>query len=192
MPASIQDTQPESHRWQGAGENEWGTEWRSREEEERRWRRSWGNLKVFCCRSVNINSNRSDLWCFRFEGNRRVCLLRPCWNSLEEMRERHKNYDCINVFFSHNLFSFFFNNLRCVRANICTVYMTLGATTCSSTLKLRILLYQPPGCGNEPQTNIYGKTHIERTGWFGIWFHKHTTTLMALKQTREGKKKSPA
>lgn len=90
VPASIQDTQPESHRWQGAGENEWGTEWRSREEEERRWRRSWGNLKVFCYRSVNINSNRSDLWCFRFEGNRRVCLLRPCWNSLEEMRERHK------------------------------------------------------------------------------------------------------
>lgn len=179
VPASIQDTQPESHRWQGAGENEWGTEWRSREEEERRWRRSWGNLKVFCYRSVNINSNRSDLWCFRFEQNRRQCLLRPCWNSLEEMRERHKNYDSINPSFA--IIFFFLNNHRCVTANICTVYMTLGAMTCSSTLKLRILLYNPRGCGNEPQTNIHGKTRIDRTGWFGVWFHNQTTTLMALK-----------
>lgn len=54
-------------------------------------------MKVFCYRSVNINSNRSDLWCFRFEPNRRVCLLRPCWNSLEEMRERHKNDDFMNA-----------------------------------------------------------------------------------------------
>lgn len=150
MPASIQDTQPESQVWQGAGENEWGTEWRSREEEERRWRRSWGNLKVFCYRRVNINSNRSDLWCFRFERNRRVCLLRPCWNSLKEMKERHKNYDCINASFA--IIFFFLNNRRCVTANICTVYMTLSAVTLSSTLKLWILLYNPPGCGNEPPT----------------------------------------
>lgn len=112
VPASIQDTQPESHRWQGAGENEWGTEWRSREEEERRWRRSWGNLKVFCYRSVNINSNRSDLWCFRFERNRRVCLLRPRWNSLEEMRKRQQNYDCINASFA-TIFFFFKQSQKC-------------------------------------------------------------------------------
>lgn len=118
-------------------------------------------MKVFCYSSVNINSNRSDLWCFRFERNRRVCLPRPCWNSLEEMRERHKNYDCINTSFTIIIF---LNNYRCIMANICNVEMTLGAMTSSLTLKLRILLSNPPGCGNEPQANIYGKTRIDRTG----------------------------
>lgn len=85
------------------------------------------------------------------------------------------------------------NNHRCITANLrltfCTVYMTLGAVTHNSTLKRRLLLYNPPGCGNEPQTNIDGKTRIDRKGWFGIWFHNQTTTLMALKQTSEGERK---
>lgn len=120
-------------------------------------------MKVFCYRSVNINSNRSDLWCFRFEPNRRVCLLRPCWNSLEEMRERHKNDGFINAPSAIICFLKNRNNGGCVTADICGVCTTLGATTCSSTLKLTILLYNPPGCGNEALTaNIDGKPRIDR------------------------------
>lgn len=45
--------------WQRAGENEWGIEWRSREEEGK-----MGGVmgKLVSCRRVNINSNWSDLW----------------------------------------------------------------------------------------------------------------------------------
>lgn len=155
-----------------------------------------GNLKVFCYRSVNINSNRSDLWCFRFERNRRVCLLRPCWNSLEEMRERHKKDDFINAPSTITCFFLYKKKKETItdasRADICGVCTTPDATTCNSTLKLTILLYNPPGCGNEALTaNICGKTRIDRRYRFGIWSHNQTTSLMAPKQILRGKK-SPA